>query len=376
MEMRTSAVSLSKNRVENMNEEASQTPTNTNRNLPPETREGIRWWLLLLNCATLATGTIGGPLISRLYFLHGGSRKWVPSWLQTVGFPILLIPLSILYFQNRAQERPAKFFAGSKLLIASAVIGLLVGLNSYMYSVGLSYLPVSTTSILFATQLAFTAIFALIIVRQKFTAYSINSVVLMTLGSIILGIHKSGDRPPNVSDGQYLLGFFITLGAAVLLGFILPSIELAYAKCTKAITYNVVMQFQLGVMLFATIFCTIGMLINNDFKAIQREAKEYGLGETKYYVVLVSCAVLFQMLFIGTLGVVFCVSSLFTGILSAALLPLTEVAGVIAFDEKFTAEKGMALALCLWGFTSYFYGAYVMNKNQKPPVTESEANNV
>lgn len=68
---------------------------------------------------------------------------------------------------------------------------------------------------------------------------------------------------------------------------------------------------------------------------------------TKYYVVLVRCAILVQMQFIGLLGMIFCLSSLFNGVFIALLLPLTEVAGVIAFNEKFTAEKGMALALCL-----------------------------
>ncbi|KAL5992600.1 hypothetical protein ACLOJK_013519 [Asimina triloba] len=346
-------------------------PTNPNSDLPMEKPQRVKLLLLLLNCAITAVGAIGGPLMSRLYYLHGGNRKWVPSWLQTAGFPILLLPLTILHIRSRTDKRrPTRFLAQPKLLVASAAIGLLAGLDNYMYSLGLSYLPVSTSSILFATQLAFTAIFALIIVRQTFTPYAINSVVLMTLGSVVLGIRTNGDRPPGVSDSKYFLGFFITLGAAALLGFILPSIELAYAKCSKAITYAAVLQFQLGAALFATMFCTVGMIINNDFQAIQREAREYGLGEKKYYAVLVTCAVLFQMLFIGTLGVVFCVSSLFAGVLSAMLLPMTEVAGVIAFKEKFTAEKGIALALCLWGFASYFYGAYAANRNQKPRATD------
>ncbi|XP_058096967.1 purine permease 3-like [Magnolia sinica] len=349
---------------------ATQTPKN---DCPPETTKRIRWKLLLLNCTIMAIGIIGGPLVTRLYFLHGGTRKWIPSWLQTVGFPIQLIPLSIFYVQNRTQERPTKFFAAPRLLIASAGLGLLSGLDNYMYSLGLSYIPVSTSSLLFATQLAFTAFFALIIVRQKFTPYSINSVVLMTLGSIILGVHKSGDRLPGVSNAEYFLGFFVTLGGAALLGFIMPCMELAYTKSSKALTYAGLMQFQIGVGLFATVFCTIGMLVNNDFKAIPREAREYGLGETKYYVVLVSCAVLFQMVFVGMLGVIFCFSSLFTSVFSSMLLPLTEVAGVIAFHERFTAEKGTALALCLWGFVSYFYGAYKIHHNHKPKLPESDA---
>ncbi|XP_068649100.1 purine permease 1-like [Aristolochia californica] len=344
-------------------EEGSLSPENKNTEMDVAPKRHISLWILLLNVAAAAVGTIGGPLLIRLYYLHGGNRKWVASWIQTAGFPILLIPLSVLFCRSKVAGVP--FWAEPKLLISSAVIGLFIGLDNFMYSLGLSYLPVSTSSLLFSTQLAFTAFFALIIVKQKFTPYSINAVVLMTLGAILLGIRKNGDRPPGVTNGEYLLGFVITLGAASLLGFLLPCIETAYTKASRAITYSVVMQFQFGTTFFATVFCTIGMLINNDFSEIAREARAYELGEVKYYVVLACCAVAFQFLFVGMLGVIFCTTSLFSGVLTATLLPMTEVAAVIIYHEKFTGEKGMALALCIWGFTSYFYGAYRGEKKQE-----------
>lgn len=89
---------------------------------------------------------------------------------------------------------------------------------------------------------------------------------------------------------------------------------------------------------------------------ISREAKDYELGESKYYVVLVGSAIMWQFFFLGAIGVIFCSSSLFSGIIIAAFLPVTEVLGVIVYKEKFEAEKGVALVLSLWGFVSYFYG--------------------
>lgn len=227
-------------------------------------KRSIKWWVVAINLACMTAGTIFGPLVLRFYFLHGGSRKWLSSWLQTAGFPILLGPLSLLYKHHR--ERGTRFIAGPKLLACSAVIGLLIGLDNFMYSQGVSFLPVSTSSLLFSTQLAFTAFFALIIVRQRFTPYSINAVVLMMMGSVLLGIRKSGDRPAGVTNAQYLLGFIIILGAAALLGFLMPCIELTYAKAIKVVNYAVVLQFQLGVSFFATLFCTVGMIVNKDFQ--------------------------------------------------------------------------------------------------------------
>ncbi|KAL6002423.1 hypothetical protein ACLOJK_034355 [Asimina triloba] len=55
--------------------------------------------------------------------------------------------------------------------------------------------------LLFATQLAFTAF---IIVLQKFTPYSVNVVILVTLSSVLLGVLKSGDHPPACRHHAWL----------------------------------------------------------------------------------------------------------------------------------------------------------------------------
>ncbi|XXG61134.1 hypothetical protein AAC387_Pa04g2864 [Persea americana] len=339
----------------------------------PSSKKPIQRALLVICMIFTAVGAIGGPLMQRLYYIHGGSRKWLSSCLQTLGFPIIVLPLLVLYAKSQSKKIPKSFFIERRLVMAGLALGLLLGLDNYMYSFGLVYIPVSTSSLLFSTQLAFTAVFAFVIVRQKFSFYCVNCVVLMTLGACVLALHTSGDRPTGVSGGQYLLGFFITLGGAMLLGLSLPLIELSYRKAFRVITYSVVMQYQVLVSFSASVFCLIGMAINKDFQAIPREAKAFDLGEVKYYAVLVCSAIIWQFLSIGSLGIIYCTSSLFAGIVSALLLPFTPVAAVLAFGEKFTGEKGMSLALCLWGFTSYFIGVY-KNSTKLRPNTESVAN--
>ncbi|KAL5982613.1 hypothetical protein ACLOJK_016687 [Asimina triloba] len=358
------------------NGESWTAPSTTTTAATGRRRKAIKWSLLLLNVFFMAVGTIGGPLLLRLYYRHGGGRRWLSSFLQNAGFPILFVPLFILHMRSKARQIPAsKFFIEPKLVAASAFLGLLLGLDNFMYALGLSYLPVSTSSLLFATQLAFTAIFAFLIVRHKFTPYSINSVILMTLGSIMLGLRASGDRPAGVSRAKYLMGFFFTLGSAALSGFIWPSIEFSYSKARRRVTFTTVLQFQLGVAVFASIFSVTGMAINNDFKVIPREAREYGLGNGMYYFVIAAAAVAFQLSFIGSLGVIFCSSSLLSGLISSFLLPFTEIAAVIAYKEKFSGEKGMALALSMWGFASYFYGEYRAAKEEQdlpPPQAQDQ----
>ncbi|XP_058087754.1 purine permease 1-like [Magnolia sinica] len=332
----------------------------------------IKRWLLILNCILTTIGQVGGPLLLRLYFLHGGKRKWFTSWIQTIAFPIILFPISISYIWSKADGKASsKFLVGRKLLAASAVMGFFFALDSYLYAFGLSYLPVSTSALLLSTQMAFTALFAFLIVKQKFTFYSINAVILMSLGAVVLGVHASSDRPPGVSNGRYYMGFFMTLAAAALFGLELPLIETIYSKACKAITFPLVMQVQFLVGLFATIFCTIAMIINKDFQAISREAQEYGLGESKYYMILVWTAIAMQLLVIGNMGVIFCSTSLFSGIFMSLLVPVQEIFAVIFFHEKFTAEKGLALAMCLWGFASYFYGEHRKSKEEKAATIET-----
>jgi drug/metabolite transporter (DMT)-like permease len=242
----------------------SQQPLPSNE--VPKNRSLTKIMLLTINFMLMIIGNIGSPLILRLYFLKGGKRIWFSSWLETGAWPLLLIPLLINYLFRRDKTL---ILMSRSLFLSCAFIGLLIGLDDWFYAYGLSYLPVSTSSILISTQLAFTAIFAFVLVRQRFTAYSVNAVVLLIVGATMLGINSSGDKPKGESNKQYYLGFFMTLGAAGLYGLVLPLVELSKIKYEKddrvAVSYTLVMEMQLVMGLFATAFNTVGMIINNDF---------------------------------------------------------------------------------------------------------------
>ncbi|KAK8931288.1 Purine permease 1 [Platanthera zijinensis] len=359
------------------------------------------------------------PLLLRLYFVHGGRLIWFSTFLQTAAFPLLLPPLCWINFTVRRSRSPntaakQNFLSLSRpLLLSCIIIGLLTGVVNLFYAYGLSYVPVSTSSLLLSTQLCFTALFAFLIVKQKFTPFSINAVALLTLGAVVLGINSAaGDRAEGESRSNYYLGFGMTLGAAVLDGLLPTLAELMYMKAEQAVTYTVVMETQLVIGFVATVFCTVGMVITTDLQiakaavgkcrflrvvgapgsrdrnvensiyrqdflfldrtgselmifAISGEAKEYGLGETNYYLVIISFAVVMQCFFLGRVGVVLYSSALLTGIVVDVLLPITVVLAVIFFHESFTNDKAVALVLSLWGFVSYLYGERLDYKEKK-----------
>ncbi|KAH0451390.1 hypothetical protein IEQ34_018689 [Dendrobium chrysotoxum] len=129
-----------------------------------------------------------------------------------------------------------------------------------------------------------------------------------------------------------------------------------YKRARQLVTYTMVLETQVVMGFFATAFCAVGMLINNEFQVISKESKQYGLGETKYYMVIISFAVVMQCFFLGRVGVVLYSSALLTGIVVDVLLPVTVVLAVIFFHEPFTGDKAVALVLSIWGFTSSVYG--------------------
>ncbi|EPS67422.1 hypothetical protein M569_07351, partial [Genlisea aurea] len=318
----------------------------------------MRMIFLIMNAALLTVGSCAGPLIMRLYFTRGGNRIWFSSWLESAGFPIILIPLIYSYCAGRGTHPSGIISMNPKLCSAAAVVGVLAGLDNYLYAYGVAKLPVSTSSLIIASQLGFTAVFAYLIVKQKFTAFSINAVVLLTVAAGILALHSNGDRPKGESNGDYYTGFVLTLAAAALYGLMLPLVELAYAKTGQDLNYDAVLKFQFVLGFFATLACTIGMAVSGDFPAIPTEARGFQLGEGRYYAVVVSSAIIWQCFFLGNIGVIFYSSALLSGVLISVLLPPTEILAVLFFREKFQAEKGVSLFLSLFGFVSYFYGEY------------------
>ncbi|CAL0319318.1 unnamed protein product [Lupinus luteus] len=153
--------------------------------------------LLIISCAMLAIGTSGGPIMIRLYFIHGGHRVWLCSFLENGGFPIFLIPLFISYIRRRcsaAANQSAKIkmvLIELSLFLASLVIGLVTGLSTFFFAFSVSRLPVTTSSLILATQLAFNALFSFLLVRQKFSVYSVSTIILLTTAAGILAMHSS-----------------------------------------------------------------------------------------------------------------------------------------------------------------------------------------
>ncbi|CAN6302000.1 unnamed protein product [Urochloa humidicola] len=342
-----------------------------------------RHWLsplVILSACFVLLGAAGSLLI-RVYFVHGGQRLWLSTMIQVAGWPLLLPPICVSLLLHRRRNGSgggviSDHLLPPRLIGAVAVLGAMLTMVCFAYSLGSQALPLSTSALLQATSLTFNAVSAFLFAGLRFTPFSINAVVLLTVGPAVLGVGPS--KVPAEGEGgsaAYWTGFVECLFSAALLGLVLPLVELAMSKYGHRIdpsaaaarappppSYAMVMQIQ-GVMgATGTAVCLVGMAVSKDFEAMPREAAAFGLGEANYYLVLVFAAVAWQLSNLGIMGLVVCSSSLLAGIMIALVLPLSEVLAVVFLHEKFDGVKGIALVLSLWGFVSYLYGESTQKK--------------
>ncbi|KAF7045772.1 hypothetical protein CFC21_054849 [Triticum aestivum] len=353
-------------------QEAAKTPSaSPPRAMAASTASPARYRpsLLVIFSACLVLIGAGGPLLLRVYFVHGGQRLWLSALLQISGWPLLLPPLCVSLFRGR-RHGIANLLLPLRLVGAAAVLGSLYAVSCFVYAMGSQALLLSTSSLLLATQLAFTAVFAFLFVGLRFTPFSANAVMLLIIGPAVLGVGPGSGKPAGEPSKTYWTGFCEGIAAAALAGLVLPLVEVAmerYGRRTGPAArtpppYSTVMQMQAVMGAAGTMVCLLGMAIKSDFGALRSEAATFGLGETNYYLVLVWDAVSWQLLNLGIMGLITCASSLLAGIMIAVLLPLSEILAVLFLHEKFDGPKGIALVLSLWGFASYMYGEKVHQK--------------
>ncbi|XP_009614957.2 probable purine permease 4 [Nicotiana tomentosiformis] len=320
-------------------------------------------FLLGINYLCLFVGSISSTLLSKFYFNHKGASRWVSTWVQSAGFPLLLLPIYLPFYVLKSTDR--KPFTGftPKILSLSILIGFLLGFNNLLFSWGNSYLPVSTNSLVLSSQLAFTLITSVIIVKQKITYANLNCVILLTLSSVLLALGSSHDKPKGLTKSKYLIGFFSTVGAGLLFALYLPLMEKIYKKVH---CYSMVVEMQMVMELAATVLATMGMTINRGFLEMKKESKNvFDLGEKAYWLTVIFNVVTWQLCFMGTAGMVFLTSSLTGGICMTALMAVNVLGGVIVYGDNFGDTKIVSTLLCVWGFSSYLYGMYMKTEEEE-----------
>ncbi|KAI3798411.1 hypothetical protein L1987_33686 [Smallanthus sonchifolius] len=325
--------------------------------------------LLIINYICLFVGSVSSSLLIKFYFNHNGSSRWVSTWIQSAGFPLLLIPIYFPHYcfrpkinqEHISKRKPFSSF-DMNLLGLCFGIGLMLVISNLCFSWGNSYLPLSTSALVLSSQLGFTLLLSIIIVKQKITFLNLNCVILLSLSCVLLALSSGGDRPEGLTKRKYFIGFFSTASAGLLFALYLPVMEKIYSKVD---CYAMVMEMQFVMEMTATAVATVGMVLFGGFKEMREESVVvFDLGPTRYWVAVGGNVVTWQLCFMGTAGMVFLTTSLTGGICMTALIGMNVVGGVVVYGDDFKGPKVVSTVMCVWGFCSYVYGMYVKMKGE------------
>ncbi|RLN08756.1 putative purine permease 11 [Panicum miliaceum] len=333
------------------------------------------WWLMvILNIFFLIAGQTASTLLGRFYYNQGGNSKWMSTFVQTAGFPVLFIALYLFRSKSTQTSTTSPETSGTKITLIYIALGLIIAADDLMYSYGLLYLPVSTYSLICASQLAFNAVFSYFLNAQKFTALIFNSVVLLTFSAALLGVDEDSQGTNGLSHEKYILGFVLTLGASAAYSLILSLMQVTFEKVIKRETFSVVLNMQIYTALVATIASLIGLFASGEWKTLEGEMHAFGSGKLSYVMTLLWTAVSWQIASVGVVGLIFVVSSLFSNVISTLALPIIPVFAVIFFHDKMDGVKIIAMLMAIWGFISYGYQLYVNDKKvRKTSVSVEES---
>ncbi|CAI0397910.1 unnamed protein product [Linum tenue] len=334
----------------------------------PKTKQ-IKWWLKVLTyTAIILISQTAVVLLARLYFVKGGASKWLVTTVQLAGFP-LLIPYYLYHHltKNHAVDGGDRRQPSSNLTHGAfyTIVGLLTGGSTYLYSTGIDYLPVSTSTLIASSQLAFNAFFSYFLNSQKFTPLVVNSLFLLTVSSVLLVF--AGDPaadPRGITRAKYTVGFcYGTIQVPHRLYkernsyFFSPPDEVRSLK--------VVMNMLMFQGMVASGIGAVGLFASGDWKGLRKEMDDYKLGKAGYVMTLVWTGVTWEIFAVATMALVFEVSSVFSNVVGTVGLPLAPIMAVVVFDDRMSGVKAVAMVLALWGFLSYLCHQYLDGRREK-----------
>ncbi|PKA53286.1 putative purine permease 11 [Apostasia shenzhenica] len=342
-------------------------PLITNKILPPRLptittmQRQWTWWLAVaVYIVLLLAGQTTATLLQRFYYNQGGNSKWMQTLTFSAGFPILYLPFLVTPSSSSSSTSPNPPLL--KISFIYTALGLITTCDSLMYSYSILFLPVSTYSLVSATQLAFNAVFSYFINKDRFTFLTLNSIIVLSFSTAILAVHSNRDplsSSNEISEGKYTVGFLLALAASAMYSLILSLMELTFQKVIEKQTVKAVLEMQIYTALVSTLGAIVGLFASHEWKGLKEEMEGFRKGKVGYVMVLVWTSVAWQVANVGLVGLIFEVSSLFSNVISTLGIPIVPVFAVIFFHDRMDGIKSISLLLALWGFASYFYQNYM-----------------
>ncbi|XP_015066235.1 probable purine permease 10 isoform X1 [Solanum pennellii] len=320
----------------------------------------ILWLQIFIFTFFTLGGQAAGNLLGRVYYEQGGQTRWIATLAQTAGFSILLPFICYPSPKNHNEDEltthhPSIFVRASVYIF----LGLFQVVNSMSFTVGVQYLPASTYSLISGSQLAFNAITSFLLNGQKITAIILNSVVLLSFSSsAVIFQNETGDSG-EISQKSLLIGFAATTFGSLGYALQFSLTELAFQKVFKSNTLKEVMKMSFFIGFFVTIASLTGLFASGNWKDLGKEMGEYRTGKSSYVINLVCSAVAWQLYALGSFGLVFKASSLFSNVIINLGTSIVPIFAMAFLKDRMNGLKVFSLLLGLWGYASYIYQHYL-----------------
>ncbi|KAK1368874.1 putative purine permease [Heracleum sosnowskyi] len=318
------------------------------------------WWIqMIVYSIFVLSGQSVATLLGRLYYEKGGNSKWMATLVQTIGFPVLVPFIFLVSNQKQPAEETNRRKYSPVLLVSLFIfLGVFLAADCMLYSIGLLYLPVSTYTLVCASQLGFNAFFSYFLNAQKLTPFIINSLILLTISSVLL-VFSPDSSDSSSTKGKYAIGFICTLGASAGYALMLSVTQLAFRKVLRNSSIRMVVKLIIYQSAIATVVILIGLFASGEWKSLTKEMQNFKLGNLSYLMTLVWISVSWQIFNVGAVGLIYKISSLFSNVISALGLPIVPVLSVFIFNDKMNGVKVVSMVLAIWGFVSYIYQHYI-----------------
>ncbi|KAJ8545341.1 hypothetical protein K7X08_017924 [Anisodus acutangulus] len=355
--------------------EGIDTPENAKNN-SLQSSKFMLWLQIFIFTFFVLAGQAAGTLLGRVYYEQGGNSRWIATLAQTAGFPILLPFICYPSPKNHNEQHDQLNIHQPSIFVRSSVyifLGLFQVANSMLYTVGLQYLPVSTYSLISGSQLAFNALTSFFLNRQKITPIILNSVVLLSFSSsAVIFQNETGDSG-EISQTSLLIGFTVATFGSLGYALQFSLTELAFQKVFKSGSLKVVMKMSFFIGLFVTLTSLTELLMSGNWRDLEKEMGEYRSGKLAYVINLVCTATSWQLFAVGSVGLVFKASSLFSNVIINLGTSVGPIFGMVFLKENMSGLKVFSLLLGLWGYASYIYQHYLDDLEAKSGEVKSSA---
>ncbi|KAJ0247774.1 Purine permease 14 [Hirschfeldia incana] len=337
-------------------------------------RKPNHWPTILLSTIFVILGQSVARLLENFYYdqinrsEYDESRQndgvWTQALLQTVGFPLLLLPFILLTVKKHNQ--PCDNCHYKSLTIIYICIGIVMSVQARLSAMGKLEIPFGVFTLIYTTQLLFTPIFARLINKIKFNRWVVISLILaIATGALTLSSAFGGE--PDEAEENYARGSWAALFAAVCFSLLLCNFQNVFdnyifkrteSSTTRRPSFAAVFEVIIFSSLVATFISMVGLLIAGEQDDLKREMNEFSKGKGAYVMAMVGQAVAWQVYWVGIVGLVYSVSSVLSNVISVATWPIVSVLVVIFFnfmDDEFDVFKGVALITAVLSAAAYFF---------------------